>query len=133
VIAFARHALRFLGGVAALPQPRAKGVLIELDAPLLLDEVGQPTCGPQLGGEAVLGGVVGQPAEHDLLLGRGKFAGTTGHGWSGQASGALTPEDPDPTANAAGIDPKEVGNCRDGVALADAHDGEPAAILQDLG
>ena len=50
-----------------------------------------------------------------------------------QTSGALTTEGSDPAANSADIDAKEVGDFLVGVALEDALDGEPAAILQDLG
>jgi hypothetical protein len=95
--------------------------------------MGQSPRTPQVGGEAVLGGTVVQPAEHDLLLRGGKFGGPTGHRLGGQARRALLLEGGDPTAYAAGIDAQEVGNFLEGVAVLHTLHGEATAVLQDLG
>ena len=60
-------------------------------------------------------------------------AAPAGHGLGGQASGALLLEGGKPAANAAGVDPQEVGDLLGGVALAHALDSEATAVLQDLG
>jgi hypothetical protein len=104
---------------------------VEVDAELLLDEPGQARGRPQLGGEAVLGGVVGQPAADDLLLGRGQFGRSSGHGLRHQAVGTLSSEGSDPAADAAGSHIEEVSDLRDGVTLLNSLDGELTTVLQN--
>ncbi len=103
---------------------------MEVDTPLLLDELGQAWGGPQFGREAVFGRALGQPAADDLLLGRGQFRRPSGDGSCRQTSQPPPPEGRDPTANAAGIDAEEVSDLRGGVAVEDAFDGETPAMFQ---
>src|SRR5512143_260238 len=127
------HAPGLLRRVPALPEPGAQGVGVEVGVELLLDQLDQARSGPQVGGEAVLGGGVGQPAQHDLLLGRGEFGQTTGHRLGRQAVAAVTAVGSEPASDAAGIDTEEVGRLLGGVTLGHALDGEGPAVFQDIG
>jgi hypothetical protein len=106
---------------------------MEVGAPFLLDELGEAPGGPQLGGEAVLGRVLGQPAPDDLLLGAGQLGRATGHGPCRQGVSAVAAESSEPAAHAAGIDAEEFGDLSRGVAVMDPLDGETTAVFQDLG
>ncbi len=106
---------------------------MEVDAPFLLDELGEARGGPQLGGEAVLGRLVVQPAPDDLLLGAGQLGRTTGHGPCHQGAAAVAAEGGEPTADAAGGDAEEIGDLLRGVSAVDALNGETTAVFQDLG
>src|SRR5512135_684159 len=119
-----------LGRETPLPQPSGEVVRMEVDPPLLLDDLGQTWGGPQLGGEAMLGRALGQPATNDLLLGGRQFGGPSGHGSCRQTGGPLPLEGCNPTANAARIDTKEVRDLRGGVAVEDAFDGETPTVFQ---
>jgi len=73
VVLLAMHALGLLRRVATLSQPRTQVVGVEGDTELLLNKLRQTRSRPQIRGEAVLGGWVGQPAQHDFLLSKGEF------------------------------------------------------------
>jgi hypothetical protein len=106
-------------------------VRVEADAELLLDEPGQARGRPQLGSEAVLDRVVGQPTADDLLLDGGQLGRPTGHGLRRQAVGTLPSERGDPATDAAGSHAEEVGDLLDGVPLVDSLDGEATTVFQD--
>jgi hypothetical protein len=129
---FAVDAPGLLRRVPALPEPGAQVVGVEVGAELLLDELSQARSGPQVGNEAIFGGGVGQPAEHDLLLGRGELGRTPRHRLGRQAITAVAAVDGEPASNAAGIDGEEVGRLLGRVALDHALDGERPAVLQDF-
>jgi hypothetical protein len=105
---------------------------VEADAELLLDEPGQAWGRPQLGREAVLDRVVGQPPAGDLPLDGGQLGRPTGHGLRHQAVGTLPSERGDPATDAAGSHAEEVGDLLDGIPLVDSLDGEATAVLQNV-
>ncbi len=131
VIALAGPAPRLLGREPAPAKPGRQVVRVEVDAELLLDEPGQPRGGPQPGGEAVLGRVVGQPTADDLLLGGGQFGRPPGHGLRRQAVGPLSSECGDPAADGTGSHAEEVSDLLDRVALTDSLDGEATTVFQN--
>src|SRR5262249_56595325 len=96
-------------GVAALPQPGGQVVGVEADAELLLDQLGQPRGAPQLGGEAVLRRVVGQPAADDLLLSGGQLRRPSRDRVRRHARGSTPAAGGYPTSDGAPIDAEEVG------------------------
>src|SRR5204863_362773 len=83
--ALAGDAARLLGGVVPPTQPDGQILRVERDPQVSPDELGQPGGGPQVGGEAVQGGALGQPAEDDLLLGVRQLTGPAWGGVSRQA------------------------------------------------
>src|SRR4051812_30369786 len=133
VVALAVDAPGLLRGVAALPQPGSQVVGVEANAELLLDQLGQAWGGPQLGGEAVLRRVVGQPAADDLLLGGGQLRTPSRDRLRRQASGAVLAEGSHPTSDGAPIDANEVGHFPDRVSVFHALHGQASAKLQDSG
>ena len=79
---------------------------VEVDAPLLLDDLGVAWGGPRFGGETMFGRAVGQPAADDHLPGRGRFRWPSGDGSCRQTGqppppGGLRKEDVPPVAESA--------------------------------
>jgi hypothetical protein len=103
---------------------------MEADGELLPDEPPEASGRPQLGGEAVIHGVVGQPAQGDLFLGGGEFGRPTGRGPRRQPGRPPAGEGGDPPADAARVNAEEVGNLLGGIPLADALNGEAPPTLQ---
>jgi hypothetical protein len=132
---FAGHAPGLLRRVPPLPEPGAQGVGMEVRVELLLDALGQARSGPHVRGEARLGGRVGQPAEHDLLLGAGEL------GWATES--AAVPGSQDVVATATGVsqpapdalwsDLEEGRDLLGRIALGEARDSEVPSALQFVG
>lgn len=83
---------------------------MEPDAQFPEDQVGHPTGGPQVGVESVLGGRLGQPAEHLLLLIVGQEPGATGGRLGLQPVAAVGAVPGDPPGDGYGMDAQERGH-----------------------
>src|SRR4051794_18398880 len=117
------------------PYYRTTLVGMEVGVKLLLDELGQARSGPQVRGESVLGGRVGQPAEHDLLLSASEPGRTPecASGADRQALVAVAAEGGRPAPDAPGRDLKEGSDLLSRVPLGEALNGEMASPLQFFG
>jgi hypothetical protein len=103
---------------------------MEADAELLPDQPGQARGGPQFGGEPVLGRLLAQPAEDDLLLGGGELGRAARDGASQQSVFAVTSEPGEPAPDRAGIDVKKLSDFLSGESFEDATDGEESSMFQ---
>lgn len=106
---------------------------MEVDAELLLDELGQAWSGPQFGREPVLRRVLAQPAADDLLLRTGQLGRAARYGPRPEPVGALLGELGEPTPDRPGRDVEELGNLVGGVSFEMPSDGELAAMFQFRG
>jgi hypothetical protein len=103
---------------------------MEADPELLMDQPGQARGGPQFGGEPVLGRLLTQPAEDDLLLGGRELGRAARDGASEQSVFAIASEPGEPAPDRAGIDVKELSDFLSGVPFEDATDGEKSSMFQ---
>ena len=133
VIAFTGDAAGQLGRVPPLPQPVAQVIGTEVDIELLLDEQAETWGSPRLGGEAVIGRVIHQPAVDDLLLGGRQLGWTTRGRSRRRACRATLLGGGKPAADTAGIDAEEISNFLGGVPLGHALDSEKPPALQFSG
>jgi hypothetical protein len=78
----------------------------------------------------MFGGVVGEPAEHDLLLGAGEFRGSARRGTYRKAGDSKRAESGDPPKDGSAMDPEDVGDLLDRVSAEYALDGEEPSALQ---
>ena len=78
----------------------------------------------------MFGGVVGKPAEHDLLLGAGEFPGSPRGGTHRKAGESKRAEGSDPTRDGPAMDAKDVGNVLDRVSFEYALNGKEPSALQ---
>ena len=100
----AEYAAGLQRGDAAGGQPRVDVAGVVGDAELLPDQRGDALGGPQLGGEAELGGRPGKPAQGDPALLGGQPGSLAGGGRGGQAGLALQAMGCHPTAKRADLD-----------------------------
>lgn len=78
----------------------------------------------------MLGGVVGEPAEHDLLLGAGEFPGSAGRRTHRKAGDSQRAENSDPTGDGPAMDAEDVRNVLDRVSVEYVLDGKEPSALQ---
>jgi hypothetical protein len=109
-IALTGDALRLPRGEPAVPEPGAEVPRIEPNAELLSDQLAPPRRRPKLGLETVVSGTLGQPAQGDLLLGRGQLPGPPRDGSGAEADVPLVAKGSHPPAHGGRIDPEEVGD-----------------------
>ena len=67
-------------------EPDGQVLRVDLDAELVVDHVGHPRPGPQVGREAMLGRLVGQPPAEDLLRDASQL-GRPARGGAGRQTG----------------------------------------------
>jgi len=75
-------------------------------------------------------GVVGEPAEHDLLLGAGQFRGPARGRTHRKASDSERAENSDPTRDGRAMDAENVGDLLDRISVEYALDGKEPSTLQ---
>lgn len=80
---------------------------MELDPQLLPDHMGHAARRPQIGVEAVLRRLLGQPPENLLLLGGAQERRATGVRFAGEAFVTIGPVRPDPLVDRDRMDPEK--------------------------
>jgi hypothetical protein len=78
----------------------------------------------------MFGGFVGEPAEHDLLLGAGQFRGPARGGTHRKASDSQRAESSEPTRDGRAMDAEDVGDLLDRISVEYALDGKEPSALQ---
>jgi hypothetical protein len=129
-VALAGHSFGLLRGEPSLPQPGAEISRVEPDVELLADQLPQPHRRPEFGLETMVRRAVVQPAEGDLLLGRGELAGPPRDRPEDEAVVPPVAERGQPTPHSGRIDPEEVGDLLGRVSVGNALDGEPPSVFQ---
>ena len=100
---------------------------MEGDAEASADEVGEAAGGPEVGGEAVVGRLVGDPAEGFGLLRGGQEALAAGMGLGRKGVGPGHAVGPHPSVDGDGVDAEEISDVFLGPTVEDFCDGEAAA------
>jgi hypothetical protein len=78
----------------------------------------------------MFGGVVGEPAEHDLLLGAGEFRASARRGTHRKAGYSKRAESGDPPKDGPAMDTEDVGDLLDWISAEYALDGEEPSAPQ---
>jgi hypothetical protein len=81
----------------------------------------------------MFGGVVGEPAEHDLLLGAGQFRGPARGRTYRKAGDSERAESSDPRREGRAMDAENVGDLLDRISVKNALDGKEPSTLQFSG
>lgn len=121
---FAMSALRLLGCDIASLQPRRHVPPIERDAPLPADEFGDPAGGPEVGRIPETLGALAEPCQDDDFLPEVQFPRACGWCFRPDAVIAVFAICGLPSIYNPRGDAEERGDVGDGVAVADALDGE---------